>query len=125
MKWTFPRGAPPELAFDIPPTWIPDRVQLLGVNDALAWHSSIRGDGGTRVTVLVPLGMGREHELTLVLGATSTIHNAGILDLSSNLPLVIELVDTEEKLRTFFGDLEALDDIGLVTLEKVEVIHYG
>ena len=58
-------------------------------------------------------------------GATSTIHNAGILDLSSNLPLVIELVDTEEKLRTFFGDLEALDDIGLVTLEKVEVIHYG
>ncbi|HEX7657747.1 MAG TPA: DUF190 domain-containing protein [Sphingomonas sp.] len=58
-------------------------------------------------------------------GATSTIHNAGILDLSSNLPLVIELVDTEEKLRNFFGDLEALDDIGLVTLEKVEVIHYG
>jgi uncharacterized protein len=56
-------------------------------------------------------------------GATSVIHNAGILDLSSNLPLVIELVDAEDKLRAFLADLPSRDEIGLVTLEKVEVLH--
>jgi PII-like signaling protein len=58
-------------------------------------------------------------------GSSSTIHNANILDLSSNLPLVIEIVDTEDKLRAFFHSIEDLNDIGLVTLEKVEVLHYG
>ena len=58
-------------------------------------------------------------------GKSSTIHNANILDLSSNLPLVIELVDTEEKLRAFLASTEDLEDIGLVTMEKVDVLHYG
>jgi PII-like signaling protein len=58
-------------------------------------------------------------------GSSSRIHNANILDLSSNLPLVIEIVDTEEKLRAFFGSIEDMKDIGLVTMEKVEVLHYG
>jgi PII-like signaling protein len=58
-------------------------------------------------------------------GSSSTIHNANILDLSSNLPLVIEIVDTEEKLRAFFHSVEDTKDIGLVTIEKVEVLHYG
>lgn len=58
-------------------------------------------------------------------GSSSTIHNANILDLSSNLPLVIEIVDTEEKLRTFFHSIQDMSDIGLVTIEKVEVLHYG
>lgn len=58
-------------------------------------------------------------------GSSSHIHNANILDLSSNLPLVIEIVDTEDKLRTLLRSFEDLKDIGLVTLEKVEVLHYG
>lgn len=58
-------------------------------------------------------------------GSSSRIHNANILDLSSNLPLVIEIVDTEEKLRAFLRSIEAMDAIGLVTLERVEVLHYG
>ena len=58
-------------------------------------------------------------------GSSSRIHNANILDLSSNLPLVIEIVDTEDKLRAFFASIEDMKDIGLVTLEKVEVLHYG
>jgi PII-like signaling protein len=58
-------------------------------------------------------------------GSSSHIHNANILDLSSNLPLVIEIVDTEDKLRAFLHSIEDTKDIGLVTLEKVEVLHYG
>jgi hypothetical protein len=58
-------------------------------------------------------------------GASARIHNANILDLSANLPLVIEIVDAEAKLRDFAAGLSGMRDIGLVTLEKVEVLHYG
>ena len=58
-------------------------------------------------------------------GQSARIHNANILDLSANLPLVIEIVDAEDKLRAFVAGLEDMQDIGLVTLEKVEVLHYG
>jgi PII-like signaling protein len=58
-------------------------------------------------------------------GHTAIIQNASILNLSANLPLVIEIVDQEEKLRAFFRTLESMKDIGLVTMEKVEVLHYG
>lgn len=58
-------------------------------------------------------------------GESARIHNANILDLSANLPLVIEIVDAEDKLRAFAASLAGLNDIGLVTLEKVEVLHYG
>ena len=56
-------------------------------------------------------------------GASARIHNANILDLSSNLPIVIEIVDTEEKLRAFLRTIGEMKDIGLVTMEKVEVLH--
>jgi uncharacterized protein len=58
-------------------------------------------------------------------GQSTIIQNASILNLSANLPLVIEIVDDEDKLRIFFQSLETLEDIGLVTMEKVEVLHYG
>jgi PII-like signaling protein len=58
-------------------------------------------------------------------GESARIHNANILDLSANLPLVIEIVDAEDKLRAFASAIEGMKDIGLVTLEKVEVLHYG
>ena len=58
-------------------------------------------------------------------GGSSRLHNANILDLSANLPLVIEMVDEEDKLRAFAASVADLRDIGLVTLEKVEVLHAG
>ena len=58
-------------------------------------------------------------------GHAAIIRNASILNLAANLPLVIEIVDEEAKLRAFFDTLNTLEDIGLVTLEKVEVLHYG
>ena len=38
---------------------------------------------------------------------------------------MIEIVDTEDKIRAFLASLDDLPDLGLVTLEKVEVVHYG
>src|SRR5579864_8106188 len=58
-------------------------------------------------------------------GAHSRIHTAKILDLSARLPLVIEIVDEEAPLRAFLATLESAPDLGLVTLERVEVVHYG
>ena len=58
-------------------------------------------------------------------GQSARIHNANILDLSANLPLVIEIVDAEPKLRAFAASLSGLKDVGLLTLEKVEVLHFG
>lgn len=58
-------------------------------------------------------------------GQSTRLHTASIIDLSGNLPLVIEIVDEEEKLRAFLPTLLALSDTGLITLEKVEVLHYG
>ena len=58
-------------------------------------------------------------------GESGHVQRASILDLSGNLPLVIEIVDTADKLRAFVPALEGMADIGLVTLEDVDVLHYG
>jgi PII-like signaling protein len=57
-------------------------------------------------------------------GAASRIHTAKILRLSMDLPMVIEIVDTEEKVKTLLPFLNEVMGGGLVTLEKVKVIHY-
>jgi PII-like signaling protein len=58
-------------------------------------------------------------------GLHAVIHTAKLLDLSAKLPLVIEIVDEDEKIRAFLRELDSISDLGLVTLEKVEVVHYG
>jgi len=57
-------------------------------------------------------------------GKTSRIHTAKILRLSFDLPLVIEIVDAEEKINDFLPALDEMMKGGLVTLEKVRVIDY-
>ena len=57
-------------------------------------------------------------------GKTSHLHTAKILRLSMDLPLVIEIVDNEEKINAFLPSLEKMMGGGLVTLEKVKVLHY-
>lgn len=59
-------------------------------------------------------------------GASSRLHTAKILRLSEDLPLIIEIVDSEEKINAFLPILEdMMTTSGLVTLEKVQVIRYG
>src|SRR6185295_821827 len=57
-------------------------------------------------------------------GKSSRLHTAKILRLSMDLPLVIEIVDSEEKINAFLPVLETMIGGGLVTLEKVRVIRY-
>ncbi len=57
-------------------------------------------------------------------GKSSRLHTAKILRLSLDLPLVIEIVDSEEKVNAFLPALDGLLGGGLVTLEKVKVLHY-
>ena len=57
-------------------------------------------------------------------GKASRLHTSKILRLSDDLPLVIEIVDSEEKINTFLPALETMMGGGLVTLEKVKVLHY-
>ena len=57
-------------------------------------------------------------------GADSRMHTAKLLRLSEDLPVVIELVDTEENLNKLLPFLDQVVEEGLITLEKVRVIKY-
>ncbi len=75
----------------------------------------------------------REHHLAgatvlrgpLGFGHSSRIHTTKVLRLSQDLPMVVEIVDTEEKINAFLPVLDAMIGSGLVTLEKVQVLRYG
>ena len=57
-------------------------------------------------------------------GKSSRMHTAKILRLSMDLPIVIEIVDSEEKIQAFLPALEEMMSGGMVTLERVQVIEY-
>ena len=57
-------------------------------------------------------------------GKSSRLHTAKILRLSVDLPLVIEIVDSDEKIQSFLPELDRMMGGGLVTLEKVKVLEY-
>jgi uncharacterized protein len=58
-------------------------------------------------------------------GANSVIHTANILRLSEDLPLVIEVVDTQEHLDAVLPEVDRLMRGGLITMEKVRVLRYA
>lgn len=57
-------------------------------------------------------------------GANSVLRSDRLLCLSQNLPLVIEVVDTEEKIENILPQLDEMLQGGMITLEKARVIHY-
>ena len=57
-------------------------------------------------------------------GKSSRLHTAKILNLSTDLPLVIEIVDSEAKIAEFLPVIDGMITGGLVTMEKVKVLHY-
>ncbi|MFI5182676.1 MAG: DUF190 domain-containing protein [Thermoanaerobaculia bacterium] len=62
-------------------------------------------------------------------GASSVVHRSRIVELSEDLPIVVEIVDTEEKVRTFLERIDPLlEEAGcgiLMTMEKVEILRYA
>jgi PII-like signaling protein len=58
-------------------------------------------------------------------GHSSRIHTTKILRLSQDLPIVVEIVDTKDKIDAFLPVLDGMMSSGLITLEKVQVLQYG
>jgi uncharacterized protein len=57
-------------------------------------------------------------------GATSHLHTARILRLSEDLPIVIEVADTAERIEAIMPKIDEMVSEGMVTLERVEVVSY-
>jgi len=58
-------------------------------------------------------------------GANSVIHTANILRLSEDLPVVIEIVDADEKIQAFLPVLDEMVKEGLIVMREVEVVKYA
>ena len=90
-----------------------DRWQHKPLYEAIVLKAREMHLGGATV-LRGPMGFGR----------TSRLHTAKILNLSTDLPLVIEIVDSEAKISEFLPVIDEMITGGLVTMEKVKVIHY-
>ena len=107
--------------------FLPEDAQLLrifvGERDRLAGHplynaivQKARELHLAGATVLRgPMGYGRN----------THVHRANLFECSEDLPIVIEIVDTEDKIGAFLPELDKMMGSGLVTLEKIKVIRYG
>jgi PII-like signaling protein len=58
-------------------------------------------------------------------GSHAVVHAARVFDLSHDLPILIEIVDSEDRIRAFLPVLDELVNDGLVTIEAVDVIAYS
>lgn len=89
-----------------------------------------RRDGRLLYEVIVEKARGRGLAGATVLrgilgfGANSRIHTSRILRLSQGLPVVVEIVDTKDKIDTFLPELDLLITEGMVTIEKADVLFY-
>ena len=90
-----------------------DRWHGRPLADALV--ERLRKEGFAGVTVLRGLAG---------FGARSVVHTTHLLELSHDLPLVLEVVDTEEQVKRLEPILDEMVADGLVTLEKVRVLRY-
>lgn len=90
-----------------------DRWQGRPLADALV--ERLRKEGFAGATVLRGLAG---------FGARSVVHTTRLLELSQDLPLVVEVVDTEEHVKRLEPILDEMMSDGLVTLEKVRVLKY-
>jgi PII-like signaling protein len=57
-------------------------------------------------------------------GAHSIFHSQKLLDLSADLPMIVETVDSEEKINAVMPRIDAMMSGGMITLEKVKVMRY-
>lgn len=87
-------GPAPELEIELPPNWVPDRVQWNGMEESLDWHTTVGTDGRTRLQLLLPDVEGPIASRRLVIGATSTIAGGrGPLSLPRVRPATLAVAD--------------------------------
>ena len=58
-------------------------------------------------------------------GANSRVHTASIVDLSGDLPILVEIIDSEEYIRKLLPYLDEMLEEGMVTIDDIQVIKYG
>ncbi len=94
-----------------------DKAGHIPLYEAMVFEAKKHGLSGATVTRGI---MG--------FGANSKIHTAKLMELSSDLPMVVEIVDTEDRIRAFTQTVEQMFESsksgGLITIEKAEVIWY-
>jgi hypothetical protein len=73
VTWRVQRGHLLELQVDLPPSWVPQRVLVPGVDEPLDWHPELGPGGGVRVHVVPPAGLPDRSPLVLTLEATATV----------------------------------------------------
>jgi hypothetical protein len=61
----------------------------------------------------------------LCFGQSGKLHEGHLFPLTQDLPVVIEIVDSEDKINSFVPMLDEMMESGLVTIEKAQVLHYG
>ena len=91
-----------------------DRHEGKPLHQALVERAHDLGLAGATV-LHGPMGFGRH----------SRVHTAKLLELSSDLPIVIEIVDSEAAIERFLADVDRMVGEGLVTLEKVTIVEPG
>jgi len=91
-----------------------DKFNRLPLYEAIVLKAREMGLGGA--TVL------RGH---IGFGRSSHIHTTKILRLSQDLPVIVEIVDSQERIDAFLPVLDTMMSSGLVTIERVQVIQYG
>ena len=91
-----------------------DRFQRLPLHEAIVLKAREMHLGGA--TVL------RGH---IGFGHSSRIHTSKSLRLSQDLPVVVEIVDSQEKIDLFLPVLDGMMSSGLITIERAEVLQYG
>lgn len=91
-----------------------DRHEGRPLYEALVARARAAGLAGATV-LRGPMGFGRH----------SLVHTSRLTELSTDLPVVVEIVDREEAIQAFMPEVDRLVQEGLVTLEKVRVVKYG
>lgn len=94
-----------------------DKVEHRPLYEALLFAAKKQGLAGA--TVLRGI---------MAYGASTRVHTAKLIDISQDLPIVVEIVDQEEKINAFLQTVNELMDKagcgGLVTIEKAQVLYY-
>jgi uncharacterized protein len=91
-----------------------DKFQRLPLHEAIVLKAREMHLGGA--TVL------RGH---IGFGHSSRIHSAKFLRLSQDLPVVVEIIDSQEKIDAFLPVLDGMMSSGLITMERAEILQYG
>lgn len=105
---------------------IPEDAVLLRIfiGEAQKWHHQPLYEAIVQKAREMHLGGATVLRGPMGYGKTSRLHTAKILNLSMDLPMVVEIVDSEEKINAFLPVVDQMIGSGLVTLEKAKVIYY-